>query len=254
MDALGHRQPLLCVLLGVACARSPPEIVEPPAATPQPASASDDEDAPDPSPLDLSEQLEAMEHELIAVDFSMRFELESEGVVVSRLAGELRSQGETLSLRARGSFDGRPVELMLEADGQRLRGSNGPSTLELPQPAALEEAVVIGLTRMGLLHNLAMLVGARPPDGADGGVREWVQANAVVGGPAVGPAEPSDSTSHEQPTALSFGIVVAGEHVGDATLWYDHASKLPLERHQVVSFPGGEMRVRETYSVQWLRR
>jgi hypothetical protein len=256
MGAGKHRGPLLWVLLGSACASgSQPPVMEHPAANPEgsPASVSSD-DAPDVTPLDLSEQLQAVEDELIAVDFTMRFELESEGLVVSRLAGELRSQGDTLSLRARGSFEGQPVELILEADGQRLRGANGRSTLELPQPAALEEAVVIGLTRMGLLHNLAMLVGARPPDRADGGVREWVQANAVVGGSAVGPAEPSDSTGREQPKALSFGIVVAGEHVGDATLWYDPASKLPLERHQLVSFPGGEMRVRETYDVQWLRR
>jgi hypothetical protein len=208
---------------------------------------------PNTTPLGAGQAFEEMEAELLAIGFRLRFDIEAEGLVPARLTGELQSRGETLMLRARGSFAGDLVELTLEGDGQRLRGSSGSARLELPQPPALAEAVVIGLTRMGLLHNLALLVGARPPEHADGGVRQWVQTEQVQWIARIGPPEPAPAARRQQPDAMSFAIHVAGEHVGDATLWCDSASKLPLERHQVVRFPEGELRVRESYEIEWMR-
>ena len=42
-------------------------------------------------------------------------------------------------------------------------------------PPALNEAIVIGLTRMGHLHNIAVLTGGLPPDHSDGGAADWVR-------------------------------------------------------------------------------
>jgi hypothetical protein len=203
-------------------------------------------------PVDLAAALIGLEEKLLRQDFALRFEIEAEGGVTSRFVGELRAQGDALSLGARGSFAGQAIELSLEADSGRLEGSNGTGKLDLPRPPALEEALVIGLTRMGLLHNLAVLTRVRPPDGSDGGVREWVRVEDVVSGPSVGPPRPFDPALDGRIEAMSFRVLVSDDHVADATLWWDPTNELPVERHQIVRFPGGEMLVRESYQVEWL--
>jgi hypothetical protein len=90
---------------------------------------------------------------------------------------------------------------------------------------------------MGILHNLARLTAGAAPDRTDGTVRSWVEAVEPVwydGTPEVG--------AH----GVSFGIRVAGQTSGRATLCLD-AEGGPLGPDQVVEFPGGEMRVRERY-------
>ena len=99
---------------------------------------------------------------------------------------------------------------------------------------------VIGLTRQGLLHNLAMLTAGRPPDHADGGVAEWVE----VVEPQLGPPE---VFGEGQARPLEFAITVSDQPVGHATLWLDDRG-LPIERRQVVNFPEGQMRVTERYT------
>jgi len=49
-----------------------------------------------------------------------------------------------------------------------------------PVPPEVREALVIGLTRMGILHNLARLVAGVPPDRASGGVRDWVEGREIA--------------------------------------------------------------------------
>ena len=99
---------------------------------------------------------------------------------------------------------------------------------------------MIGLTRQGLLHNLAVLSGGGPPEHGDGGMLESIDVRGLELGPieqfGTQPAEP-----------LSFQIVVAGTEVGRASLWLD-ARELPLERRQTVDFPDGQMRVTERYT------
>lgn len=225
-----------------------------PGETRRPAIAPAPEGEPKTVPLDISAELGAIERNLLDLDFAMRFDIASEGAVASRFVGELRVVEETITLRASGTFDGKPVELSLSSDGERLRGGNGAAEISIPQPPELERAVVIGLARMGLLHNLAMLVGGRPPDHADGGVDAWLTATEVVPGVKVGPDEPSPEAQRQGAQAMSWRIQVEGAHSGDATLWWDPGARLPLERHVVVPFASGEMRVRERYTIELLRR
>lgn len=95
---------------------------------------------------------------------------------------------------------------------------------------------------MGVLHNLAMLVGGAPPDHAAGGVEDWVQTvdhrRPVPSGPPPGP----------DGEAVTFGLVVGGEPSGTATLWLDDRG-VPVRREQTVEFPEGVMRVVERYEV-----
>jgi hypothetical protein len=247
------------VVVGLVAGCSTPRTAETPApALPGeargPAVAAAAEGEPKTVPLDISAELGAIEQNLLDLDFAMRFDIASEGAVASRFVGELRVVEETITLRASGTFEGKPVELSLSSDGERLRGGSGAAEISIPQPPELERAVVIGLARMGLLHNLAMLVGGRPPDHADGGVDTWLAAAEVVPGAKVGPDEPGPEAQRQGAQAMSWQIRVDGGHAGDATLWCDPATNLPLERHVIVPFPSGEMRVREHYTIELLRR
>lgn len=178
-----------------------------------------------------------LEEQLSHTPLRLRFELRAEGAVVVALAGSLVIAQE-VELEARGQFAGVEQDLRLWTQGDRLRaGPRDAPTLDVPRPPALASALVIGMTRMGLLHNVAMLSAGRAPDGADGGVREWVQ---TVEHQHVGQAGGD--------AALAFVLVVAGQRMGHATLWLD-AKGWPARREQTVDFPEGPMKVSERY---WL--
>ena len=96
----------------------------------------------------------------------------------------------------------------------------------------------MGFTRMGILHNLAMLSAGAPPDRADGGVEDWVTLHDLS---AMVPEGPGDVA-----VAVGFSITVGGAPAGTASLELDGGG-LPVLRWQTVRFPDGEMRVLERY-------
>lgn len=239
--------PLLGLLLAGCTKTNTPTAPPPETATTPERAGGPVEGVPESAPLDLAPELSSVEQKLLDLDFVVRFDVESSGALHSRFIGELRAVGDEVILSANGKFGDKVFELHLHGDGRTLEGTNGTAKLNVPQPPALKEALVIGLIRMGILHNLAVLISARPPDHADGGVQDWVQAKSVVLGAKVGPEQPTKAVPDQE--VMSFGLVVAGADAGNATLWWDTSTKLPIERHQVVAFPEGEMVVRETYTV-----
>jgi hypothetical protein len=192
--------------------------------------------APTAGPAEVFHALETRLLETSAARAS--FHITAEGVLTVALDGVLVLAGEGgLALDAAGTFGDRAVRVALRAADGLMTWSNGMDTVQERTPAHATEAIVIGLTRMGLLHNLARLVAARPPDRAAGGVTDWVRAEDMGwAAPAEGSAGPG----------VRFRILVAGQESGDAALWLDGAG-LPLRREQTVRFPQGEMRVREEY-------
>lgn len=155
----------------------------------------------------------------------------AEGAVVVDLRGALHmGPADQVSFTASGAFAGKPVDLALRSDRGELR--IGSTTVRTPDH--LKEALLIGLRRMGILHNLARLTAAREPDRANGGVRESVTVSAF-------------GARARESDALSFEITVAGQPAGSASLELD-ASGRPVARRQIVKFPSGEMRVTERYS------
>jgi hypothetical protein len=186
--------------------------------------------------IDLERRLQGANRVEIA------FDIQSEGTVVSQLRGTLVwSRDGELRLDATGEFDGKPQQLELLADAKMLEVRvAGEVRHSGPRPPKLVEAVVLSLTRQGLLHNLAMTVGGLPPSLADGGFDEWMR----VFQPQLGPPEVFGS---DEARPLEFQIEVEGQHVGHATLWL-RADDLPLERQQTVEFPEGQMRVVERYT------
>ena len=159
----------------------------------------------------------------------------------SSLMGTLvLTRGNVMRLQAKGAFAQTPIDASLESDGQRLVGGTTADAIEVDTPPALHEAMVIGLTRMGLLHNLAMLTGDAGPDHADGGVQDWVQVSNFA--PAVVLEGVTD-------LRITFDLTVAGAPAGSATLFVDAETGLPAAREQTVQFGTSEMRVLERYTV-----
>lgn len=184
-----------------------------------------------PSP---GEALSSVEERLIEAPMSrIDFTIRSEGAVAVDLAGSLvLGDSGKARLTGVGRFGEDDVDLLMVSDGQRMRVTNGVDTLEAATPAALREALVLGLTRMGVLHNLARLVSATPPDHAEGGAGSWVKA-----------VEPR----REERGNLAFDIEVDGAVRGSAILFLAPGTELPGERRQTVQFPEGEMSVTELY-------
>lgn len=170
------------------------------------------------------------------------FEIESEGALISHFRGRVRwLRDAELSLVASGDFAGQAQALELRADATTMTSFvEGSERWSGARPPALIEALVLGLTHMGLLHNLALLTGGMGPDHAEGGAREWLATDERELGPA-------QTRAGVLARPLAFVIVVSHEPVGRATLWLDERG-LPIEREQVVHFPEGDMRVVERYS------
>jgi hypothetical protein len=176
---------------------------------------------------------------------SGRFSVSASGAFSASLRGTLEmSHGAGTDLQATGSFGEDSVAVFLRSDGRSMEGGHAERTFLEQTPAGLTEALILGFTRMGILHNLARLSGGAIPDRADGGVRDWVEVRNVHFGP-----DPDQDGLPSGMTALSFEIHVAGEQAAEATLWLDPDTGWPVHRRQVVTFPGGRMMVTEGYDL-----
>ncbi len=174
----------------------------------------------------------------MAEPLAMRFRVTAQGAVRVSLAGELRV-GPQVVLRAEGEFAGQRQDLHLWTEGDRLlAGPPDALAIDQPRPGDLESSLLLGLTRMGVLHNLAMLSGGAAPDHAERWDDRWVQVTEFH--------RPSSMPTSGD--VLEFSLVVAGEPSGHASLWLDDDG-VPLRREQVVEFPDGTMRVEEHYEV-----
>jgi len=163
------------------------------------------------------------------------------GAVNARVAGETQLvTGKQLRFGFRGKFMGEPwtAELFSNKTDTRWRTETG--FFESERGPELEQSILLGFTRMGLLHNVATIGSGNPPEHADGGVAEWVKA--------VNFTEVADEDLKGQATLrFGFEILVDGEDSGTVTLWLDAETGMPARREQTVRFPDGEMKVVEIY-------
>jgi hypothetical protein len=175
---------------------------------------------------------------LISSGLELEYDITATGVFQASLHGMLALGRENqVRLEGVGTFGSDSVDLLLVSDGSHMRMTVGSAVQDLATPAGLHEAIVIGFTRMGLLHNLARLTGSAPPDHMEGGVQDWVQVSEFAWDTEVG----------GERDAVTFLLTVAGEPSGDVVLEVDRESGAPVVRRQVVRFPEGEMLVTETY-------
>lgn len=211
---------------------------------PAPARGDDTIEASPALPDSLGEaerSLAQLERLLLETDsLSLTYDIRSTGAFEASLSGQLLRSGTILGLRTAGHFGEDTVNgVVLQEDG-RLEVTLGDSTTALPAPPATWDALVLGMTRMGLLHNLARLTEMQPPDRMEGGVGEWVRAGDVR-------LEEGDAAGGRN---LVFDVVVGGEVSGAATLVLGSGG-LPVERRQRVDFGGATMEVLERYT--WIR-
>ena len=169
------------------------------------------------------------------------FDVTAEGSATAELTGTLTlGEGGRVRLEASGRFVDAEVDVVLISDGERVFWTGSPFEDGKPTPVALREALAIGFTRMGILHNLARLSVGQAPDREDGGVAEWVTVSAtdergMLDGAPAGAAERS----------VVRAITVDGYPSGNFALELEGLA--PRVRRQVVEFPQGIMRVVERY-------
>ena len=94
---------------------------------------------------------------VLRVDYA----IEARGAVAANIAGDLVMQKPALAaIDASGVFAGSEVAPVLVSNGTRMRGGNAPNYFAQALPENLREGLLIGLMRMGILHNLANLTQA----------------------------------------------------------------------------------------------
>ncbi len=198
------------------------------------ACASAPKERPRPPPPDPGELLFLdLESRLVrAKTVHLKGTLTSTGAVKSTLEAELwLKEGNRARLDVAGTFEGKRLQARFVSDGARMAVGSAPSVAAEPE---LRDALAYGFTRMGLLHNAALLVGGEAPDHGAGGAHAWVKAERAR---SLTPA-----------TRIAFDVVVDTKVAGDAILQLD-AQGRALERVQDVRFDVGAMHVVERYEV-----
>ncbi len=193
--------------------------------------------------IDPALSLQELESRLLnSMSMDMQFQITVSGAGDMSAAGRLqRLGGDQYSISAEGVFSGTPVAMSLVTQDGNVRVSNGKTENTFETPVELTPSLLLGLTRMGILHNLFLLTNPALPDHSAGGVADWVQTfdhHWVL----------SADTENNHP-AIGFGITVNGTETATATLEIN-AAGLPVRRMQVVNFEGVEapMRVVEEYT------
>jgi hypothetical protein len=137
----------------------------------------------------------------------------AEGAVQADVDATL-SIGHGILVHEQGSINGKPVDKSYE---------------ELTTPA-LRDALLLGFSRIGVLHNLVKISRGDQPD-TSGDLRKQL--------------EPHDFAKASG--GVAFKLRVQGHEMGDVTLALDPKTHLPTQRTQVVHFPNGDMHVTEAY-------
>jgi hypothetical protein len=193
---------------------------------------------------DPVEKMAELENRLLSARrVTIEARLESRGVVESSLTGrtELRDRNRA-SAAYTGTFAGKAVDAELQSDGRSLALRQGSERRSEAGPAESNRALLIGLTRMGMLHNLARLGSLRAPDHAGGGVEQWLRLDSFR------PTTYAQSGELEGLMSFGFELIVAGVPSANVRLWLDPVTGLPRRREQVVRFDAGEMTVIERYT------
>jgi hypothetical protein len=191
----------------------------------------------DPAQLmrDLEARLIGARHVLI------ESRIEARGAVTGSLTGRVelfdRNRAELLYT---GSMSGQPGPIALSADGRLLELQSGQVRQSLRVGRESNRALLVGMMRMGLLHNLARVQALQGPDHAEGGVERWARLDSfrpttyILGGELEG--------------TMSFGFDFdTGEPV-PSRLWLDPASSLPRRREITLRVRDGEVKVVEDYT------
>lgn len=187
--------------------------------------------------------LAALEQRLVnAVAVRFTFEIQNTGINPATLKGEFDvRQGNRAFLHAAGKFRDAPLDVTMKSDQGKIDGKSNGSAFSAATPPQLSESLLVKLVRMGVLHTFAVLSEKRPPDLANGEARKVLEIR--------NPRRGADKMINEKiARPISYTLAFGGNEVGEATLWLDLASGLPVRRDQKVTLAGqGEMTLVERY-------
>jgi hypothetical protein len=152
-------------------------------------------------------------------------------------------QGKTIS-HAEGSVNA-DVETTLTVGPDtkivykgNVMGKDVDSTWEHPTTPDLRDAVLLGMTRMGLLHNIVLLSRDRPPANIEGHIRESLTAHDFSKAPGGG---------------IAYKLRVGNREMGDAVVKINSKSHYPMSRQFTAHLDNGDMHVSETYQLTRLK-
>jgi hypothetical protein len=166
----------------------------------------------------------AVEKELLgARAIAVTFDIAADGAHTAKVEGDVRMTPDNHARwRVSGTFDGNPLSI--------------DKTFTVADGAKLTEAIVLGWTRMGLLHHIAQLAQGNGLEHAGGGLGEWITVTDA----------PAPTGVDAAAAMLAMDLVVDGNPMGHADLELDSLG-LPAHRVQTVHFPNGDMHVEEHY-------
>lgn len=131
------------------------------------------------------------------------------------------------------------------SDGTNMAGGRSATVgFESGTPRELNKALILGLTRMGIMHNLFQLFTGSPPEFADGGLEDVLEVHSFEW------LEPI-VVRRWLTRPMRFTVRVNGEDSGEATLFIVRDTGLPNKRVQTVDFAQGQMVVTELYP-RWI--
>lgn len=216
-----------------------------------PSEGSDDAERTyaDPNPFlydDPREAFDYMEERLINADsLYTGVIVDADSIFPVQLVAEVwGGQNNQLKITAEGNMADflAPATLLLVSDGERMTGGRSSEIgFDTTTAPALREAFAIGLSRMGLLHNLTRLYTGNPPDHADGGIDDWVQVHSFEW------LEP-EVVARKLTRPMRFTIRIDGEDTAEATLYLRRETGLPMRRVQTTRLAGSSMTIEERYT------
>jgi hypothetical protein len=186
----------------------------------------------------------------------LKFRAEATGSVNGTFEGEIVfKKGNVMDYRTAGKLAGRDHKLFISCDGKKLRGGaddSGAKIFDIGAPAGLRSGMLIGLSRMGLMHNISRLAENEPPDRIDGSVYTWLSANDLKFNKDHKDGSPLASAElkqNGQDLMVVFYKLGVGEtkNAADVELWIDTKTNLPTYRRMTVHFPNGDMQLSEKY-------
>lgn len=181
---------------------------------------------PDPFAGEPRAVFDRLEQRLVDADrVELTAVVSASGAVTAELTGTIVVEPQLeASIVIDGTFDGNELEARW--------ASSAAKAIDTPPPT-WADGILVGWTRMGVLHNWArMVVGGDP----DVDVRAAMEVTELAWQHGV----PASRT-------LTGKLVFSGAPIGEVELTLDERG-LPRHRVQVVHFPEGDMRVLEEYA------
>jgi hypothetical protein len=119
-----------------------------------------------------------------------------------------------------------------------VMGRDVDKTWENPTTPDLRDAILLGITRMGLTHNLVLFTSDRPPANVEGHIRQAL-------------------TPHDFAKASGGGIAYKlradNREMGEGVIKFNSKTHLPMSRKFTFHLDNGDMRVSESYQLTRLK-